>query len=352
VVPGSGFRVAGSWVLGVAALIAVAAAEPRIPNPQPGTPNPQPDTPNPVPATRFRFQNNFWVNLHHVLRGEARRRDVRAAPRLKVSALSDAEEPVWSAALDAYKAYGQRNPTFDDRLIAINNALATIAGETSLAARPGEIDAATARALTAAAPIYRAHFWIEQKQLNDRWIGMLQATLAAHGSAMAAALARTYRVQWPSSPILVDACAEAGANGGYTTSGPPGTAAHTVIEAANPGYQDEMAFEMIFHEASHAAAISDPMIDAINGEASRQHVTAPPDLWHVIIFYTAGELARRELGKVGDVHYMPYAYRYGVYTRGWQALRDGVVDEWQPYLDGRTTFDTALAALVRATRQP
>ena len=25
----------------------------------------------------FRFQNNFWVSLHHTLRGEARRRDVR-----------------------------------------------------------------------------------------------------------------------------------------------------------------------------------------------------------------------------------------------------------------------------------
>jgi hypothetical protein len=76
-------------------------------------------------------------------------------------------------------------------------------------------------------------------------------------------------------------------------------------------------------------------------------VAPPRDLWHVLLFYTAGELARRELGKANDDSYEPYGYRYGVYDHGWQQLRDAVVKHWRPYLDGETDFDAALAALTK-----
>jgi hypothetical protein len=298
---------------------------------------------------QFRFQNNFWVNLHHVLRGEARRRAVNGPLAVKVAELNDNERAAWSAALDAYVDFGQRNPVFDATLIRINNALTVVTDDSTLDARTG-VDAKTMRALKMAAPVYRAHYWAPQRQLNDRWIAALAPMLAEHGAAMAQAIATIYRVTWPGEPIVVDACAEAGANGAYTTDGPPGTAAHTTIEAANPQYQGEMAFEMLFHEASHASTIGPPLVAALSAEARRQQVPSPRDLDHVIIFYTAGELARRELGMVGDPHYRPYANRYQVYSGGWERLRNAVVNDWQPYLDGKTTFDAALTALVRDTR--
>ena len=316
------------------ALATVVRAEPRTQNPEPRT---------------FHFQNNFWVNLHHVLRGEARRREVRARPAIRIDALTPSERAAWASALDAYAPYGGRDLVFDPALIRINNVLTTIADGDSSRLRPAGLDAAAARALALAEPVYRAHYWAAQRELNDRWIAAAEPMIAAHGASMAAAIERAYGVTWPRDPIVVDACAEAGPNGGYTTDGPPGTAGHTVIEAANPEYQGDMAFEMIFHEASHTSPIGGRLFDVIRAEAARQHVTPPGDLYHVIVFYTAGELARRVLGRVGDAHYMPYAYRYDVYTRGWQPLRDAVVREWQPHLDGERTFDEAVAALVRET---
>jgi hypothetical protein len=294
----------------------------------------------------FRFQNNFWVNLHHVLRGEARRRNAQMATGVRADALTEGERAAWTSALDGYADNAKRDLLFDDSLRRITNALASVTNELALDPMPAAIDGATSRALTRAAPIYRAHYWSAQRQLNDRWIAALQPMIAAHGSAMSAAIARTYRVEWPAAPIVVDAAAEAGPNGAYTIDGPDGTAAHTIVEAANPEYQGDMAFEMVFHEASHAGAIGGRIIAAIDAEAARQHVTAPRDLWHTVIFYTAGELARRELGKTGDAHYQPYAYRYGIYTRGWQPLRDALERDWQPYLDGRIGFAEALGALV------
>lgn len=299
---------------------------------------------------QFRFQNNFWVNLHHLLRGDARRRPLNLPLAVRPADLTDAERVEWTAALDAYADLGQRNLLFDAGLVRLNNALTLLAGETSLNVT-ATFDTTIAAALTRAAPIYRAHGWTQQQQVNEAWIATLRPVMDRHAASMAAAVAKVYRLEWPDRPIIVDACTEAGALGGYTTGGPPGTAAHTVIEAANPEYQGDMAFEMVFHEASHANAIGGRIVANVEAEARKQGVTPHRDLWHVLIFYTAGELARRELGKGGDASYQPYAYRYKVYERGWQTLRDAVQQHWQPYLDGKVAFDTALANVVRDSVQ-
>jgi len=298
---------------------------------------------------QFRFQNNFWVNLHHLLRGDARRRPLNLPPAMKLAQLTDAERAAWTSSLDAYADVGRRDLLFDAGLVRINSALAQVVSEDTLTAP--SLDPAIVVALNRAAPVYRAHGWARQKKINDDWIAALRPLMDRHASSMAAALAKVYRVEWPDRPIIVDACTEAGPNGGYTTGGPPGTAAHTVIEAGNRGYQGEMAFEMVFHEASHADAIGARIVAMIDEAGRKQQVTPHKDLWHVLIFYTAGEMARRELGHVGDSHYMPYAYRYDVYEPRWQKLRDAVVSDWQPYLDGTVELDAALAKLVRDARQ-
>ena len=340
-VAGSGFRVAGSWVLGFAACIAAAQ------NPEPN----ERATRYPLPATRFLFQNSFWVNLHHVLDAEAHRRDGRAPLKVRLDELPAAERATWTAALDAYRGHAQHNLLFDPALTRINNALTRVASDAPLPDRIDGADAATRRALAAAASIYRAHYWTAQRELNDRWIAAVRAMLAEHQQAMIAAMEAAYGVRWPRDPIVVDACAEAPPFGGYTIEGPPGTAGHTVIEADNPEYQGDMAFEMLFHEASHTRAVGGRVFTALADESARQRVEPPRDLFHVIVFYTAGELARRTLGKIGDADYRPYAYRYRLYSRGWQGLRDAVVRDWQPHLDGTATADAAIAALVRDSAQ-
>src|SRR5262245_52160170 len=223
----------------------------------------------------FRFQSNFWVSLHHTLRGEARRRDVRGPALIKTEALKADERAAWSSALDVYAPYGKRDVTFDDGLVRINNALTLLADDAAIEKAP--IEAAARRGLAIAAPIYRAHYWQAQQQLNERWIAAIQPVLNAHAASMATALARVYRVDWPAAPLLVDAASEAGPDGAYTTGGPPGTSGHTTIEAANSGLQGDMAFEMIFHEASHPL-VGLALSRMVAVEGRRQNIDAPQAL--------------------------------------------------------------------------
>ncbi|HZW74714.1 MAG TPA: hypothetical protein VFF43_14275, partial [Caldimonas sp.] len=123
--------------------------------------------------------------------------------------LPAAERAVWGAALDAYRVHAQHSLIGDPSLIRINNALTAIASDGPLPDAVDGADASTRRALASAAPIYRAHYWAAQRELNDRWIAALQPMLAEHSDAMIAAFEAAYDVRWPAQPIVVDACAEA-----------------------------------------------------------------------------------------------------------------------------------------------
>jgi hypothetical protein len=44
--------------------------------------------------------------------------------------------------------------------------------------------------------------------------------------------------------------------------------------------------------------------------------------------------------------YVPYAVREGLYERGWNEYFQLLTRFWQPYLDGGTSFDDAIARMV------
>jgi hypothetical protein len=294
---------------------------------------------------RFKFQDNVWINLHHFLRAEARRRAFDAPLEMPVSALSEAEKAAWSSAVDAYADLAKLDLVFDERLIRINNALAPRGEAATLP--EGLVEPGVLAALNRAAPVYRAHLWPEHRRVNEEWIAAIRPGVDQHAPALTRALAKAYHVQWPKEPILVDASCEAGPVGAYTTKGLPGMAAHSVI-APSQVHDPDAAFEIVFHEASHSVDI----MKIVNAEAARQKVKPDRNLWHALLFYTTGELVKRELHKEKDASYQPYAYRFGVYDRGWQPLRAALERDWQPYLDGNVSYSSALAKLVADCSTP
>jgi hypothetical protein len=43
---------------------------------------------------------------------------------------------------------------------------------------------------------------------------------------------------------------------------------------------------------------------------------------------------------------LPYAARFGLYSGSWEHFRELLDLYWLPYLDGRVSFDTAIARMA------
>jgi hypothetical protein len=157
------------------------------------------------------------------------------------------------------------------------------------------------------------------------------------------AIARTYDTTWPRDPIAVDLTAVAGPDGAFTT-GPP---IHITIASPDRSYSGLHALEMLFHESSHSE-ISD-IFQRVRKAADEQKVTVPRQLWHGVLFYTAGELTSRELSAHG-IAYTQYADD-GLYKNlCGDGCRAKIAEHWTSRLDGKQSVSESLSALVAAFR--
>ena len=278
----------------------------------------------------FSFHSNPWLNLHHFARASARGGPVPTG-------LSDEESRQWAAGVEFYKPYAARDLLFDDGMVDIKSALRSAEGKASLEGIA--IDAGLKETLERLMPIYQKHVWPEHDRLNRAWIGAVQPLLDRHGTALSQALTRTYESTWPSDPVPVDLSVTAGPNGAYTT-GPP---THVTISSSEPSLQGLAALEMLFHESSHSAVSN--LFERVRQASSEQKVSVPPQLWHAVLFYTAGELTTREL-KAHGIAYTQYAGQ-GLYTNLCGAgCREKIAEYWTPRLDGQRSPAECLSALV------
>jgi hypothetical protein len=249
----------------------------------------------------FVFQDDFWLNLHQFLRGEVNRRNVGAKPGLDTGSLPEADRGAWNRAIGSYVEVARHDVLFDDLSRRIGNALATVGDVKVLQESLDNIIGANTRiALNSAAPIYRMRVWPARRRNNEAWIASAEALLRQHEATMAAILARIYGVGWPSDPILVDVVGEVGPNSAITHGGPPGFAAHTQASASSRRNTGDAPLELLLHEAAHAAPVEDHIQSMIQEECTRQKLPVPENLWHAMIMFTSGAVARQELAKSGN----------------------------------------------------
>jgi hypothetical protein len=339
-------RLAG---LGLAVLAAFAgAATAGVPAAPVATPAAGAD-PAVVSAPPFELRSGFWINLHHALYGRSlsaeKGAEKGAAPAASdplATALGPAERAAWEQALAYYRAEIGPHDVFERAMQHVDYTLADLAGDASPRGAP--LKPELAAALERAAPVYRQHGWPDQARANRFWIAVAAPMVRELGPRMMERLAAAYRVPWPGRPILVDVVSYANWAGGYTTLGDPN---HTVITSVEPGYQGFAALEMLFHEASHTLldGRNDPVTRAVEREARAQKRAAPSNLTHALIFYTAGEVARRTLAEAGVRDYVPVADR-GLWKRAWPTLKEPLDRFWLPYLEGKLAFDPAIAGIV------
>jgi hypothetical protein len=291
-----------------------------------------------VPAEQrvlFTFHSNAWLNLHHYVRASAR----GGPPPI---GLTEDEQKQWAAGLEFYQPYAQRDVLLDDRMVAIKYALRGAEGKTHLDGIA--LNPSLKTMLERLMPVYQRRWWAGHDRGNREWIAAVQPLIDRHGAAISQALTRVYGVTWPKEPIHVDVSVTAGPVGAYTTGDPT---PHVVISSTDTGYRGYRALEMVFHESSHALGLFPVLIQPLDRAAAEQNVALPPQLWHAVLFYTAGEPTTRELTAHGIAH-TPYADP-NFYTRMCGAsCRDTIAAHWTPHLDRTRSMQDALSTLVAA----
>lgn len=324
---------------------------------------------NESPLPVFEMHSGFWVNLHHFLylqarlmRGNSSSMDSGrgAAPpnELPASLLDFPAEQIraWQSAVAFYaKDLAGRDLLLNGDMENINNQLAEmetcpdLEGKTTPLCKSG-LRSELVAALESAAPVYRAHWWPQQDRANRDWIAQISPMVQQLGVELSGQLADVYQRPWPAARLRVDVVWYGGPYGAYTTLSPT----HVTISSHDVRNQGIYGFEVLFHESSHALAGG--VNEAIAREFRKRDKPIPRDLWHALLFYTTGELLRRDLayGTLNGVpllgtdptSYQPYAERFGLYSGGWERFR-GMLDlYWRPYLDSKVSFDTAMARLA------
>lgn len=285
-------------------------------------------------ALLFQFHSNFWYCLHHFLYNQSRLRHAAAWPALAGLAadtglIAPADRPTWDRAVTYYDtAFASHEIDFDTTMNPYDLALA----DSDLTRLPAPLRAA----LEAAAPIYRRTLWARHDSANQAWVGSMRPWLAEYGDTLRRALVRAYHVPWPGDPVRVEVVPYANLVGAYTIVKPT----LVTISSLYKFHQGSLGLEQLMHESSHA------MMDSI--DAGLPSVRDRYFVEHVINFFTAGELVRREIPT-----HKPYAEVRQLWT--WKPADNPVARYyptvapiWREYLDHKLSFHDALERIQRA----
>jgi len=347
-----------STVFGRALFIACGTSIVACAAPRPGVDPTQVVSVAPCPALsepRLQFEASFWLNLHNFLVKEAKRREGRQddgagargniqADTIGLRALNPIEQHSWDGALRYYaqEILTDRVSGGDSIVIRVNDHLAG-APETSL--QTAGLDSALTATLTTVAPVYRAVWWPIHEAHDQQWIAAARGLVDRYGGCVFPRLQEAFKRPWPSTPIVIYASTYASWFGAYTTTV---TGPHITLSTNAIGNQETYALESILHESAHAAEFLDASQATMAADAAKQGAPIEPQLSHVMLFYTTGEI----VSSVMPSH-IPYAERFGLWlqTSEMTRLKDALTIAWKPYLAGHSSFEQALDSVVRRARR-
>ena len=343
------------------AVLLASAGCPSVPGEQPAVaparpPPPLPEQPPPDEArstAKFIFHSQIRTNLYHLLLNWAWF-DLGEAPfwspvilerEAGFAELSPGDRARWQKAVDAVaQRISKRSVLFDEGLIAVR---AHMAGALALDAVPAE-DRAIAVAVERALDLYERTWWPAHRRWNRAWVEALVPTLQQTEVMMTTRLAATYGGTWPADKLPIDVSAYVAPLGAYSTGG------RVTITSRADGYRMPFALEMVMHEASHLGSLEPALREAIDQAFAAEGRKPPEGLWHDLIFYTSGEIARiafAEIRGAGAPAYRHYGEMTGVYGRGnarWGSMLPILDKTWAPFVASSSSDAGKRMAALRA----
>ena len=297
----------------------------------------------------FEFHSDPWINLHHFLYQWSReeeglgtgRRHVPVPERSSIGELSPDQREAWLTAVAFYRDSVAARDHFDPRMLVMNWELQTVSGRSDHTLPdyiPGIADA-----LTIAMSVYVGAWWPEHDATNRSRVSGVLPFLERHEGRFVETTTRLYGSEWSGERTRVDVAAYANWAAGYTAMG------HTVIYSTDQGNQGLYALETILHEVQHARAVGGPGRDALHRAFEEAGTEVPDNLWHALIFETAGTFVKTVAELDGLPEHVPYWVREKFEAfRGWKDVVPVVRSCWPSLVTGDIPRETAFATLAVA----
>lgn len=297
-------------------------------------------------VSNLRMYSSFWQNLHHFLYASAwARRPVVAGvtrwgmpiPPGSDVTMTAAEKTAWDNALAIYdREFLSRDLLFDYGMTQIKRGL--VDRDDALDGAP--FDSELKALFLSTAPIYRKYWWPAHDAANRAWIEDARGRIEKYGPGIASRVAALHGNTWFSTPVRVDVVRIGRTQNGYTSNNPT----HVVVASGDETNGGWASVELLFHESSHGLNRKTQLaIDAALQAAGKR----APLLWHVVLFYIAGEVTRQQLAKDGVV-YKPFLYSLGLFPNVWGQYQRAVEEHVQAYVDGKTTLEQMAVNLAGA----
>ena len=290
-------------------------------------------------AGPFEFHSDFWLNLHHFLYEQALH---PAKPRTDLTA---SDKAAWDNALAFYRRFlTPHDLLLDPHMQSIDTELAEDESLPKLVVNGP--DANVWDTLNSVAAIYRARWWPAHDQTNRAFIAAAVPLVQRYAPLLMKQFSTVYEAAWPKDPVRVDLAEYANWAGAYTYTYGWGKV-HEIMSSTNASYQGNAALEMLFHEASHGMVPTDSGRLATQLATAGKGVSMPKDVVHIFIFYTAGELTRRDLA----TNYLPYADSKHLYQDDWARWHNSIEVYWKQHIDGTLSLNDAVDKIVADTRR-
>ncbi|EZH73026.1 hypothetical protein ATO12_18595 [Aquimarina atlantica] len=297
-------------------------------------------------TTYFEFHNNFWINLHFYLYETAAasyKKPLDKVVKKEVwQKLSQKEKVVFQKTITYYKDHIDLKNHFNQELIGFRKWITNYNEQDVLP--ESEFEILFIKNLNEFKPIYSTHFWKTHRQINTDKLQENIDLIKKTENIVISRMAKIAQVKWQDTKIRIDLSIKSPGGGAFTLSRVPSSIVLSTV-ANYPEIAGDWV-ETLFHEASHTVikGRKGAIAESINSVSEKLKVEPPKNLWHAILFYTAGKVSQEAFLEQGINEYTLYMDRENVFSFYQHAIHK----YFPPYLTNEVDLDIAIENIINS----
>ncbi|MEO1258193.1 MAG: hypothetical protein AAFZ15_05325 [Bacteroidota bacterium] len=308
-----------------------------------------------VTTDRFEFHSHSLVNLHHYLvqttafirkKGITDKQQklltfLKDSSHVKNAILQKEDEAIFFAMTYYEDQLIDRNLLFDSLMNHYRYEIMSVKRLNELGEK--DLPDSLKMSLFKMHPIFEKYLWDTQKNRNIKWVAERINLIDKIEENCLSKISQFYDSEFPWQKLRIEVCGNYTHWAGAYTSETPYPS--VVISSYRKNYQNYHGTEMVFHETSHTLpGVYEKVQPIINNKCKQYKKGKHSRLWHAILFYTAGMVAKEAMEKeVEGLEYSMFMHEFDVSG----AYHEVLEKYWLPYLKKEIKLEEALDQMVK-----